>query len=707
MREAEPQTIDTALVSFLTAMAYLGVSATEEELRQKTGSNPLDMATLTNLAVQYSFKARRIVATIEDLRRIPVPAIARLNDGTYVTVGWNDANNVFLADPLQDRPYAQPLQEFAARWTGELLVFTSGFDWRRIVKKYNLEWFFAIIRRYESYWRDAVAASFFLQLFGVITPLFTQVIIDKVLQNNGLSTLNILGVALVTLSLFQCGMGILRTYILTHTTNKLDVVFGARLFRHLVALPLPYFEHRRVGDTMMRIATLASIREFLTGTALTAAMDVLFSVVFVSVMLWFSPSLTLLSVAIIPVYLALNIIVTPAFRARLEAVWASGAENNAFLVESVTGIQTVKALAVEPQFVNRWEGLLAQNVSRSFDTAKLGIGISSLTGVLQLLSTISVFWMGGHMVMDGQLTLGQLIAFQMLANQANGPLMMLVGMWQSFQQTAMSLERLSDILNTRPERVMMPIQEGAPAVGGAVVFEAVTFRYRLDLPPVLTEVSFQATPGLKVGIVGRSGSGKSTLTKLIQNLYQPETGRVLIDGYHAANVPPTWLRSQIGVVLQENFLYNASVRDNIALARPAASMEEVVRAAQIAGAHEFILELPEGYDTKVGERGASLSGGQRQRIAIARALLINPRILIFDEATSALDYESERIIMENMGQISAGRTLFIVAHRLSTVRRCDVIIVLEHGRVVEQGSHEELMLVEDGIYRYLYEQQEG
>ena len=705
MQEKHWEAKDTGLACLLLAASFLNTPIKEDDLRFQAGSQPIDSKTLAALACHYSFKAKQVTKTLAELRQIPIPAIAALNDGAFVVLGWNDDQKVFLSDP-QRGSYAEPLESFAERWTGELVVLTSGFDWRRITKKYNLEWFYSIIKRYGKYWQEAFVASFVLQLFGLVIPLFTQVIIDKVLTNNGISTLNILGIAMIVLGLFQCALGILRTYILTHTTNKLDVIFGTRLFRHLVALPLPYFEHRRVGDTMMRVGTLASIREFLTGSALTGLLDVIFSVVFLGVMFWFSVPLTWLSLAIVPVYIFLNVVVTPAYRQRLEAVWATGAANNAFLVEAVTGIQTVKALAVEPQFVGRWESLLAQNVSKGFDSTKLAIGINGCVGVLQLISSISIYWLGGHMVMDGSMTLGQLIAFQMLAAQATGPLLALIGMWQSFQQTALSMERLSDILNTRQERIWVPYRSDAPMIKGQVTFQAVSFRYRLDMPLVLSDLSFSVSPGMKVGIVGRSGSGKSTLTKLIQNLYQPESGQIQIDGINVSEVPPTWLRTQIGVVLQENYLYNSSVRDNIALARPGARMDEVVQVAKIAGAHEFILELPEGYDTKVGERGTSLSGGQRQRVAIARALMTNPRILIFDEATSALDYESERVIMENMAEISAGRTLFIVAHRLSTVRFCDAIIVIDHGRIVEQGSHDELML-NNGLYRNLYEQQEG
>ncbi len=704
MREAFDR--EAAKQSFFAAMQHIHLGEKMALLRQASEEAYGSLEAMAQLAASVGLKAKVVRSQVECSHEWPIPALARMKDGNCVLVGWSNESSIFLFDPRAEKQYAAKKEDFTAAWTGELLLFTSGFDWRRLVKKYNLDWFYTIILRYKKQWREVLLASFVLQLFGLVTPLFTQVVIDKVLGNRGVSTLDVLGLVLVVLGFFQCAMGILRNYFLTHTTNKLDVILGSRLFRHLVALPLPYFEHRRVGDTMMRIGALASIREFLTGTAITVVLDVFFAVVFVAVMFWFSPLLTLVALLIVPLYLFLNLVATPIYQKKLEAVWATSSENNAFMIEAVTGMQTLKALAVEPQFNRRWEQLLAKNTSRTFDSAKLGIGLNSLASILQVLSSMLILWVGGHLVMDGELTLGQLIAFQMLAGQANAPLMTLIGMWQQFQQSFLAMDRLSDVLNTRTEPVLAAVPAGLPAIAGAVAFENLSFRYRLDLPRVLEGISFSVPAGAKVGIVGRSGSGKSTLTKLLQYLYIPEEGMISIDGQDVSRMPPGWLRSQIGVVLQENYLYNASVRDNIAIPRPGATMEEVVAVAKAAGAHEFILELPEGYDTKVGERGASLSGGQRQRIAIARSLLTNPRILIFDEATSALDYESERIIMRNLAQIAAGRTLLMIAHRLSTVAQCDVILVMEKGQLVEAGTHEELLAL-GGLYRYLYDQQEG
>jgi len=455
----------------------------------------------------------------------------------------------------------------------------------------------------------------------------------------------------------------------------------------------------------MRISALTRVREFLTGNAITVLLDTLFSIVFFAIMFYYSWSLTLIALAALPVYLVQNIIVTPIYKNRLDDVWAAEADNNGFMVEAVTGIQTVKALAVEPQFNHRWEELVASYVRALFRSATLAISVSNTSGLIQRLTSIAILWVGGHMVMDGKMTLGQLIAFQMLSGQANAPLLELIGKWQSFQQAGLSMERMGDILNTRPEAVFAaPVER--PPIEGQVRFEKVSFRYDPHGPLILDQVDLDIPAGKRIGIVGRSGSGKSTLTKLVQNFYLPEKGKIFLDDMDLRIVEPTWLRRQIGTVMQESYLFGGTIRDNIAMANPSADMEEVIKAAQTAGAHEFILELPQGYDTMVGERGAALSGGQRQRIAIARALLTEPKIIIFDEATSALDYESERVIIDNMSRICEGRTAIVVAHRLSTVKDCDMIIVMDNGKIVEQGSHAEL-IAQQGVYQKLVAQQEG
>ena len=502
-------------------------------------------------------------------------------------------------------------------------------------------------------------------------------------------------------------MTALKTYVLNHTTNKLDAILGTRLFRHLIALPLPYYESRRVGDTMLRVGALGSIREFLTGTGLMTTLDVFFSVVFVAFMFWYSVPLTLIALITIPLYMVQNIWAIPIIKRKISAMWGANAANNAFMIESITNIETVKALAVEPQFVNKWENLLARYVRMSFEYSKFQLFVNGFSSLVQAGITMAILWYGGHMVMNGEFTLGQLIAFQMISRQALGPMTKLLTMWPQVQMVGLALERIGDILNTPIEPVVQEMgKRGAPRIDGGIEISDVSFRYRVDLPLVLQNINLSVLPGQKIGIVGRSGSGKSTLTNLVQNLYIPEAGSIVIGGVNTREANLSWLRGQIGVVMQENYLFNSSVRDNIAVSRPTATMDEIIRAARLAGAHEFILELKEGYDTKVGERGDSLSGGQRQRVAIARALLANPPILIFDEATSALDYESERIILNNMNAIGANRTMLIIAHRLSAVRHCDKIIVIEKGQIVESGTHDQLLAL-GGLYRYLYDQQES
>jgi subfamily B ATP-binding cassette protein HlyB/CyaB len=596
--------------------------------------------------------------------------------------------------------------EFEARWDGRLVLMARRASLLDLSRRFDITWFVGAIHKYRRLLGEVLVASFFLQIFALISPLFFQVVIDKVLVHRSMSTLDVLVIGLVAISVSETILGMLRTYVFAHTTNRIDVELGARLFRHLMALPIAYFQTRRVGDSVARVRELENIRQFLTGSALTLVVDLLFTFVFLAVMFYYSPLLTGVVLAAFPFYIAISAGATPLFRKRLDEKFRRGSENQAFLVESVTGAETLKAMAVEPQMQRHWEEQLAGYVAASFRVISLNNTASQAVQLINKLVIAFTLYFGAKLVIAGDLTVGELVAFNMLSSRVSAPVLRLAQMWQDFHQARLSVARLGDILNTRPEPSTSPTRAPLPALRGRIEFEHVHFRYRVDAPEVLHDVNFIITPGQVVGIVGSSGSGKSTLTKLVQRLYIPESGRVLVDGVDLSMVDVAWLRRQIGVVLQENVLFNRSVRDNIAFVDPTMPMERVIAAAKLSGAHEFILELPEGYDTIVGERGSSLSGGQRQRIAIARALITDPRVLIFDEATSALDYESEQAIQQNMQQIAAARTVFIIAHRLSTVRGADRIITLERGRIVEDGSHDEL-IGSNGRYAKLHLLQAG
>ncbi|TKB73953.1 MAG: type I secretion system permease/ATPase [Nitrospira sp.] len=706
--EAPLPEADTGLLCLLLLARFYDLPADAAQMRHQFAEpgQPFSNRELLRTAKHLGLKAGVHKATGAELGTTPLPAMAKGMDGHYVVVAKVEGEKVLIQDPLQEGPRIVLLSAFEAVWSGELLLFTKRAHLRPEDLRFDFTWFIPAIVKYRRLLGDVLLASFFLQLFALLTPLFMQVVIDKVLVHKGFTTLHVLAVGMVTLALFDTLLGGLRTYLFAHTTNRIDVGLGAQLFRHVLALPLAYFEARRVGDTVARVRELEHVRQFLTSNSVTVILDLVFTIVFLAVMWFYSPLLTLVVMGSLPLYALLSIVVTPMIRARLNEKFNRGAENQSFLVETITGIQTVKALAVEPPLQRRWDEQLAGYVATSFRTTTLITVTSQVASCIQKLTMIAILWTGAYLVIGGDLSIGQLIAFNMLSAQVTGPLLRLVNLWQDFQQVGVSVERLGDVLNTRPEPAYNPTRTTLPRVNGHVMFEDVSFRYRPDGAEVLRKISFSVQAGQVIGIVGRSGSGKSTIAKLIQRLYVPARGRVLVDGVDLAQVDPAWLRRQVGVVLQENFLFNRSVRDNIALTDPGLSMDRVIHVAQLAGAHEFILELPEGYDTVVGEQGCSLSGGQRQRIAIARALVANPRILIFDEATSALDYESEAIIQQNMAQISQGRTVFIVAHRLSTIRPAHRIYVIDKGEIVEDGSHEELLSL-NGFYSRLHRHQEG
>lgn len=721
---------DTGLQCLVMLAQFHGVAADAEQIKHafavgEGGMNTLD---ILRAAKELGFKAKEAAVEYERLQRLPLPAMVEIkstvsnqpsaiSEKQYAILAKADSEQILLLHPAENKPRMVKREEFVKQWAvsgqpsaiserqkGKIILIAHRGLKAFSEEAFGLKWFLPAIWKYRKPLSEVLIASLVLQIFALVTPIFTQVVIDKVLVHHGLTTLDVLAIGLLTIALFEAVLSMLRTYVFTHTTSKIDVILGTRLFRHLLALPLRYFEVRRVGDTVARVRELENIRQFLTGSPLTSLLDVMFMVLFIGVMFFYSVTLTLVALAVLPLFAGLSVLVTPMLRHRLDERFNRGADAQSYLVETVTGIQTVKSFALEPQAQKKWEGLLAGYIGASFKTYQLA-GIAGAIGqLINRASYLVILWVGAHLVMDGKLTVGQLIAFQMLSARVSDPVLRLVQMWQDFQQTGISIKRLGDIFNTKPEPAMNPAKARLPAIRGEVRLEAVRFRYRTDGAEVLRNVSFAIAPGMTVGIVGRSGSGKSTVAKLIQRLYIPEAGRILIDGIDISLADPAWLRRQIGVVLQENFLFNVSIRDNIAIHYPSANMADIVRVAKLAGAHDFILEMPEGYDTMTGEKGTALSGGQRQRIAIARALLMNPRVLIFDEATSALDYESERIIQNNLSKICQGRTVVIIAHRLSTLRHSHKIMVIDKGELIESGSHDELV-EKKGLYHYLYEQQ--
>jgi len=701
--------MDTGLECILMLSRFYGLTVNRQQIEYQF-SKPNQLLSSDQLIQSGKFiglKLKLIKTSFDKLENSPLPAIILKKDGGFLILAAIDDDKLLIQNPIEKKATQVSKDSFESIFSGTALLVTRRLNLSGKLKpKFDISWFIPIIKKYKSPLIEVLVASFFLQLFALVTPLFFQVVIDKVLVHDGVSTLNVLAIGLLFITIFEVILSGLRTYVFSHTTNRIDVELGAKVYRHLISLPLAYFESRRVGDSVAKLRELESIRNFLTSSSLTLVVDLFFTIVFFAVLYYYSPVLTGIVAVSIAGYLALSITITPTLRKRLEEKFSRGAENQSFLVETITGIETLKASSVEPQMQGRWEDRLSDYIGASFKAGNLSNLSGQIASFINKVTIVLILWVGAAAVLNGELSVGQLIAFNMIAARVSSPILRLVQLWQDFQQAGISLEKLGDILNTSTEQGYGSNRTSLPSIKGDVTFENVVFRYRMDEAPVVNKINLQMKAGEMIGIVGRSGSGKSTLTKLLQRLYVPESGKILIDGVDVSMVEPAWLRRQVGVVLQENFLFNRSIRENIALSNPAMDLEKVIDAAKLAGAHDFIMSLSEGYDHPVGERGSNLSGGQKQRIAIARALVTNPKILIFDEATSALDYESEYAIQKNMKAICENRTVFIIAHRLSTVRSCDRLIVMEQGRVIEQGSHDELLAL-DGIYHRLYDLQSG
>jgi len=697
----------TALISLEVAGKLNRISIDSRSIIKEYALNDEEpsIEELCRIAKHQGFRASIKKTTLKKIiSAYPLPILVLKNDGTYMSIIQvnEEKDELLVYDANSKEPSTMTHEEYEQIASGKVIVLKHKLLSEQI--RFGFGWFFHQIMKYKKVMGEVLIASFIIQLFGLVTPLFTQVILDKVLVHRSMTTLDVLAIAFVFVAVFELVLNLIRNYLFAHTTSKIDAKLGAKLFHHLLALSLVYFEKRKVGNIIARVRELDQIREFIANKSVTLIIDVLFSGVFVAVMLLYSVKLTMVVLSFVSVIALLYLFVTPELRRRLEEKFQMGAQSNSYLVEAVTGVQTVKSLALEGIMQRKWEDYLAKYVNSGFHLTNLSNILGGVSGALQKLMTISMLYVGVTLVLEGKLSVGQLIAFQMFANQFSGPVLRLVNLWNEFQQTLLSVDRLGDILNTPTEQV----NEKAitlPKLDGNVKFEKLEFAYAPDAPQVIKGISQEFPSGYSVGLVGRSGSGKSTIAKLLQRLYLPTGGSIHIDGVDIRHMNPKWLRNNIGVVLQDNYLFSGSIKDNISLSRPDAPMENILAASRMAGADEFIAELPEGYDTQVGERGSALSGGQKQRIAIARALLTNPRILIFDEATSALDYESEKIIQNNLKTIKEGRTMFMVAHRLNTVKDCDIILVMDKGVVVERGSHDELMKL-NGYYHMLYTQQD-
>lgn len=701
--------INTGLLSFAAIAGYYRIACDPAQMAHDLGlgQGPASAEDIVRAARRIGLKARALRGQdAKRLRTAPLPAILEMKDGSFSILTHRlDDGRLRLVNPLSRQQSFLPFEDVIQAWSGSLVLITRRFGGPGAdPTAFSFSWFAPSLWRYRKPLSHFLFASLFVQLFALVTPLFFQVVIDKVLVHKGGSTLTVIVIGLVLIGIFDVVLQYLRSYVLNHTTSRIDTELGVRLFDHLLRLPLSYFETRAAGQTVARVRELETIRAFLTGQGLSAAIDLVFAVIAIGVMFIYSQTLTLIVLLSIPCYLLIAFLVRPGLRKKVNERFNRGAMTQQFLVETVVGIQTLKAAAVEPMLRNQWEEKLASYVKTSFDAVMLAaFGQNAIQGVSKV-TTALVLYFGALAVIDGELTVGALIAFNMIMGLATAPILRLSQLWQDFQQVQISVERLGDILNAPPETRQLAYAALPPA-RGAIKISNVDFRYQPDQQDVLKGVSLDIPEGQTLGVVGPSGSGKSTLTKLIQRLYRPDRGQILIDGIDIAQCDPAWLRRQIGVVLQENLLFNRTVHENIALCDPAMPRVLVHAAARLAGADEFVARMPLGYDTMIEERGTNLSGGQRQRIAIARALATRPRILILDEATSALDYESERIVQANMRAICKGRTVIIIAHRLAAVKDCDRIISLCEGRIVEDGSHGELLSKPNGVYAKLWRMQ--
>jgi ATP-binding cassette subfamily B protein len=702
--------IEGPLACFQMLSKYFGLKFRRDIIR-KVLENQLKTA--GSISMQACGAIAQSIGLTPQLAQVPAEAINRIK--APVMIKWQDSFAIIYSITEQELVIATPEQglmrkripQFKEIWgeSGEVLLLQAPQVEQK--EQFSFWWFVPALMEHKTVFFEVLLASFFVQLFGLANPLISQVIIDKVLGQRSIDTLDILGAFLLGVALFEGLLNGLRTFLFIDTSNRIDVKLSAEVIDHLLRLPQNYFDNRRVGDLVYKFSMMGQIREFMTSTALTVVLDAVFSVVYVAVMLSYSVQLTFVSLAVVPILGLMIVLINPLVLRLIKQRNMRFADSQSYLVEVVSGIQTVKAQNIELKSRWEWSSRYAKYITASFKTIITGTAAGTISGFLNQVGNLAQLWVGAYLVLGNEITLGQLIAFRIISGNVTGSLLRFVSVWQSFQEVSMSIDMLKDIVDNPTEtsdedRSNIPL----PAIQGQVTYEEVSFRFLESGPLQLANVNLDFPAGSFVGIVGGSGSGKSTAMKLLQRLYPPLSGRIFIDGYDIAKVELYSLRSQLGVVLQDTLLFNCTVQENIALSNPDASTDEIVRAAKLAVAHDFIMSLPAGYNTVVGERGASLSGGQRQRLAIARTILQNPKLLILDEATSALDYHSERQVCNNLAEAFAGRTVFFITHRLTTIQNADIIIMMDQGSVVERGTHKELMALK-GRYYCLFQQQES
>ena len=702
--------IEETLACFQMLAAQLKLpfrrDAIEKILRDviRRGQTP-NLQLCGNIAATMGLHVSGVRVPAEQGTRLQTPSLVPWNNG-FAVVRAADARGLVLASP-KDGWVELPPEQIAEAFPEGIDVLLLERSNTTPEERFGFNWFWPALQRHRGILIQVMVASFVVQLFSLANPLLIQVIIDKVISQRSMDTLQVLGIALVVVTLLEGLIGALRTFLFTETTNRIDMRLGAEVIDHLLRVPLDYFDRRPVGELGTRVAELEKIRNFLTGQALRTILDAAFSVIYIVVMLFYSWVLTLIALCVLPIQVGLTLLGAPLFRRQYRAAAQANARTQSHLVEVLTGIQTVKAQNVEMVSRWKWQDLYNRYIGRSFEKTITGTALTETSQVLQKLSQLLVLWVGASLVLNGQMTLGQLIAFRIISGYVTQPLLRLSSIWQSIQELKVSFERLADVVDTPEESNEADKQKiPLPPLAGEVTFKNVSFRFRPSSPMVLRHVDLSIPPGTFVGVVGQSGSGKSTLMKLLTRLYSPNEGRILIDQYDIDKVELYSLRRQIGIVPQEPLLFTGSVAENIALADPDASSDFIVNAAKMACAHEFIMDLPAGYSSDVGERGAGLSGGQRQRIALARTLLTAPKLLVLDEATSALDYDTERRVCENLLEELHNCTVFFITHRLTTIRRADLIVMLHEGSVAEVGTHDELMALR-GRYFALYRQQEA